>query len=171
MSEEDDPLARDGNWHRLSISFRDPRAMEQMGPNLKVSIAAVTQQGTILARHEVGALIDTGSEVSCISPRLAPRMNGGLQSLRNLSHVYGRVENQPTIRGLIRFENGVEFIRDCAVLQHLEPYDVLIGRDILGEGRMYIDGGKGHFRLYFPDRTAIRKSAETVAKLVRRHEP
>jgi hypothetical protein len=45
MSEEDDPLARGGNWHRLSISFDDPRAMEQMGPNLEVSIAAVTEQG------------------------------------------------------------------------------------------------------------------------------
>jgi hypothetical protein len=41
--EEDDPLGRNGNWHRLSISF-DPRAMEQMGPNLEVSIAAVTSK-------------------------------------------------------------------------------------------------------------------------------
>jgi hypothetical protein len=49
MSEEDDPLARDGNWRRLSISFDDPRAMEQMGPNLEVSIAAVTEQGTTSA--------------------------------------------------------------------------------------------------------------------------
>jgi hypothetical protein len=60
MSEEDDPLALDGNWHRLCTSG-DPSAMEQWGPNLKVSIAAVTQQGATLAHHEVGALIDTVS--------------------------------------------------------------------------------------------------------------
>ena len=148
MSEEDDPLARNGNWHRLSISF-DPRAMEQMGPNLEVSIAAVTEQGATLAHHEVGALIDTGSKSSCISPRLAPKMEGGLRGV-----IYGLLEGPPTIRGLVRFKNGVEFIRDFSVLDYLAPYDVLIGRDILREGRMYIDGGTGHFRLYFPDRTA-----------------
>jgi hypothetical protein len=154
MSEEDDPLARDGNWHRLSISFDDPRAMEQMGPNLEVSIAAVTEQGTTLAHHKVGALIDTGSKSSCISPRLAPKMEGGLRGVRALPHVYGLLQGPPTIRGLVRFKNGVEFIRDFSVLDDLAPYDVLIGRDILREGRMYIDGGAGHFRLYFPDRTA-----------------
>ena len=126
--------------------------MEQWGPNLKVSIAAVTQQGATLAHHEVGALIDTGSKSSCISPRLAPKMEGGLRGVRSLSHIL--LEGPPTIRGLVRFKNGVEFIRDFSVLDYLAPYDVLIGRDILREGRMYIDGGTGHFRLYFPDRTA-----------------
>jgi Retroviral aspartyl protease len=153
MSEEDDPLARDGNWHCLSISFDDPRVMEQMGPNLEVSIAAVTEQGTTLAHHKVSALIDTGSKSSCISPRLAPKMEGGLRGVR-LSHIYGLLEGPPTIRGLVRFKKGVELIRDFSVLDDLAPYDVLIGRDILREGRMYIDGGAGHFRLYFPDRTA-----------------
>jgi hypothetical protein len=38
------------------------------------------------------------------------------------------------------------------VLDQLAPYDVLIGRDLLREGRMYIDGGTGHFRLYFRNR-------------------
>ncbi|MGB8632061.1 MAG: retropepsin-like aspartic protease [Xanthobacteraceae bacterium] len=152
MSEEDDPLARNGNWHLLSVSF-DPMAMEQMGPNLEVGIAAVTEQGTTLAHHEVGALIDTGSKSSCISPRLALKMEGGLRGVRSLSHIYG-LEGPPTIRGLVRFKNGVEFIRDFSVLDYLAPYDVLIGRDILREGRMYIDGGAGHFRLYFPKRTA-----------------
>src|SRR5436305_7743717 len=105
MSDEDDPLARDGSWRRLSISFDDPRAMEQMGPNLEVSIAAVTEQGMTLAHHEVSALIDTGSKPSCISPRLAPKMDGGLRGVRNL---YGFLESRPTIRGLVRFKNGVD---------------------------------------------------------------
>ncbi len=149
MTEENDPLASNGNWHRLNISG-DPRAMEQWGPNLQVSIGAVTQQGTILARHEVGALIDTGSELCCVSPRMVPKMAGGLEGLCNVSHVYGRVENQRTIRGIVRFQNGVEFVRDFAVLEHLEPYDVLIGRDILKHCRMYLDLGNGHWRFYLP---------------------
>ena len=150
MSDEADPLARDGNWRRLSISFDDPSAMEQMGPNLEVSIAAVTEQGTTLAHHEVSALIDTGSKSCCISPRLAAKMDGGVRGVRNF---YGFLEGRPTIRGLVRFKNGVEFIRDFSVLDHLAPYDVLIGRDILRECRMFIDIGRGHFRLYFANRT------------------
>lgn len=149
MTEDNDPLAQDGKWHRLNIDG-DPRAMEQWGPNLKVSIAAVTQEGQTLVRHEVGALIDTGSELCCISPRMVLKMERGLQGLRNISHVYGRVENERTIRGVVRFENGVEFVRDFAVLSHLDPYDVLIGRDILKHCRMYMDLGNGHWRLYFP---------------------
>jgi hypothetical protein len=155
MSAEDDPLARDGNWHRLSISF-DPTAMEQMGPNLDVSIAAVTEKGGTLPAHEVCALIDTGAKSSCISPRLAPKMEGGLRGVRALPHIYGLLEGPPTIRGLVRFKNNVEFIRDFSVLHDLAPYDVLIGRDILKEGRLYIDGGTGDFRLYFPKR-GLRK--------------
>lgn len=121
-----------------------------MGAKLKVSIAAITQQGATLARHDVGALIDTGSEACCISPRMVPRMQGGLAGLRNVSHVYGRVEGERTIRGVVRFENGVEFVRDFAVLQHLEPYDVLIGRDVLKCCRLFMDLGQGHWRLYLP---------------------
>lgn len=151
--EEDDSLAWNGNWHRLSISF-DPGEMEQMGPNLEVSIAAVTEQGMTRARHQVSALIDTGSRSSCISPRMAPKMEGGVRGVRSLSHIYGFLEGPPTIRGLVQFKNGVEFIRDFSVLDSLAPYDVLIGRDILREGRMYIDGDTGHFRLYFRNRTA-----------------
>jgi hypothetical protein len=103
------------------------------GPNLEVSIAAVTEQGTTLAHHEVGALIDTGSQSSCISPRLAPKMEGGLRGVRSLPHIYGLLDGPPTIRGLVWFKDGVEFIRDFSVLDQLAPYDVLIGRDILRE--------------------------------------
>src|SRR5437763_16963202 len=143
MSEEDDPLARDGNWRRLSISFGDPRAMEQMGQNLEVSIAAVTERGTTLAHYEVSALVDTGPKSCCISPRLAPKMDGGLRGVRNF---YGFLEGRPTIRGLVRFKNGVEFIRDFSLLHDLAPYDVLIGRDILSEGRLYIVGSTANFQ-------------------------
>ena len=81
MSEEDDPLAQNGAWHRLSISF-DPMTMEQMGPHLEVSIAAVTEQGMRLAHYEVEALIDTGSRSCCISPRMAPKMEACLRAVR-----------------------------------------------------------------------------------------
>src|SRR5437773_10683877 len=107
-----------------------------MGAQSESSIAAVTEQGATLPHHEVGALIDTGSKSSCISPRLAPKMEGGLRGVRSLSHIL--LEGPPTIRGLVQFKNGVEFIRDFSVLDHLAPYDVLIGRDILRECRMYI---------------------------------
>ena len=97
MREEDDPLAREGKWHRLSISFDDPRTLEQMGPNLEVSLAAVTEQGTTLAHHKVRALIDTGAKSSCISPRLASKMDGGLRGVRSLPNIYGILEGPPTI--------------------------------------------------------------------------
>ena len=80
-------------------------------------------------------------------------MEGGLRGVRRLPHIYGLLEGPPTIQGLVRFKNGIEFIRDFSVLDQLAPYDVLIGRDILRECRMFIDIGRGHFRLYFANRT------------------
>ena len=44
MSEEDDPLALDGNWHRLCISG-DASAMEQWGPNLKAASPQLQNKG------------------------------------------------------------------------------------------------------------------------------
>jgi hypothetical protein len=85
---------------------------------------------------------------------LAPKMEGGLRGIRSLSHIYGRLGGPPTIRGLVRFKNGVEFIRDFSVLDYLAPYDVLIGRDILREGRMYIDGS---LSALFPEPNGFRK--------------
>ena len=149
LREEDDALARDGNWHRLTIRG-DPRAMEQTGPNLGVSIGAVNQEETVLTRHHVGAVIDTGSQVSCISLRMVPRMRGGVKGVRSILHFRGKVENERTIRGAVQFENGVQFIRDFSILEYLDPYDVLIGRDILKHCRLYMDLGSGFFQLYFP---------------------
>jgi hypothetical protein len=83
-NDENDPLAADGNWDRLNL-IGDPRGMQQRGPNLAVSIGAVTEEGATLARHDVGALIDTGSEVCCISPRMVPRMAGGVEGVRNVA--------------------------------------------------------------------------------------
>jgi hypothetical protein len=42
-------------------------------------------------------------------------------------------------------------IRDFSVLDYLAPYDVLIGRDIPREGRMYMDGGYWSLSALFPE--------------------
>jgi hypothetical protein len=81
---------------------------------------------------------------------MVPRMTGGVEVHRDVATLKNGVERERTIKGVVRFKNGVEFERDFSVNDDLEPYDVLVGRDILKDLRMYFDLGNGHFRLYFP---------------------
>src|SRR5215470_12659257 len=158
--DDDDPLASDGYSHRITISG-NPLAMKRLGPNLRVTITATAEDGTMLSSHDVGTIVDTGSQSSCISLRMVPRMVGAHEGRRTISHVFGR-EDERTLRGVLRFQNGVQFTRDFAVLAHLDHYDVLIGRDILKHCRMYMDLGKGEFRLYFSSDVVSLRPANLV---------
>jgi hypothetical protein len=152
MIEENDPLKRDGD-SILTVTGKNVASveiMEVLGPNLGVDICALTGARERLAWHRTSAVIDTGSQGCCISPRMVPLMSSGVEGYRDVATLKNGVKRERTIKGVVRFENGVEFERDFSVEDYLEPYDVLIGRDILKELRMYFDLGNAHFRLYFP---------------------
>lgn len=68
--------------------------------------------------------------------------------------------NERTVRATISWMPGVEFTRDFSLLEHLEPYHVLIGRDVLKACHFYFDLGAAQFWLYAP---APKGNAETVA--------
>lgn len=144
----DDPLRLGDDWFRLSVKGGDPRGMEQHGPNMGVSIAAVTPGGETLAEHMGGAIIDTGAEVCCVSPAMFEKLKGGAEGMRNIGHVYGYVTGERTVRATVSWMPGVALPRDFSLLEHLAPYDVLIGRNILRECRFYLDIGAAAFHLY-----------------------
>lgn len=145
-----DPLGLGDSWLPLHIQGRDPRAMEQHGPNMSVSIAAVAADGTRLLQHQGGAIIDTGAESCCVSPTMFKKLSGGVEGIRNIAHVKGRVDNERTIRAAVSWMAGVEFTCEFSLLEHLEPYDVLIGRDVLMKCHFYLDLGAAQFWLYAP---------------------
>ena len=88
-----------------------------------------------------------------ISFRMDYHVEQDLQHWHNLKSAFsaGHREGTP-------YPKAAASSNERAVLDQLAPYDVLIGRDILREGRMYIDWGTGHFRLYFQDRTAYERA-------------
>jgi hypothetical protein len=144
------PLNLDSDWHCLDVQGRDPRAMVQHGPNIRVTIAAISAGGTRLAEQVCGAIIDTGAESSCVSPDMFAKLRGGVRGVRNVAHVFGSVADESTVRASVSWMPGVAFERDFALLEHLAPYDVLIGRDILSECRFYLDIKSAFFCLCSP---------------------
>ncbi len=78
-----------------------------------------------------------------------PKMQGGYVTTMNISHIYGRDEDQRAVRGALTFADGSEFVRDFAVLDHLDDYEVIVGRDVLREGRFFLDIGVGSWWLQF----------------------
>jgi hypothetical protein len=160
-----DILSLGESWCRLHVQSKDPRAMEQHGPNMKVSIAAITADGTQMDPHEDGAIIDTGAESCCVSPTMFKKLSGGVELTRNIAHVFGESANEKTIRATVSWMPGVEFTRDFSLLEHLEPYGVLIGRDVLKDCHFYLDQGAGQFWLYAPDAEAEVRDAENLSSL------
>ena len=144
------PLDLDSDWHCLNVQGRDPRAMVQHGPNIKVTIAAISAGGTRLVEHVCGAIIDTGSETSCVSLDMFAKLAGGVQGVHNVAHVYGNVTGERTVRASVSWLPEVAFEREFSLLKHLAPYDVLIGRDILCECRFYLDIKSAFFCLCTP---------------------
>lgn len=126
--------------------------MLQHGPNVRVAMTPIAVNGTRLEEQEGGAIIDTGAESCCVSPTMFEMLKGGAEGTQNVSHVHGYVANEKTIRASVSWMQGVEFTRDFALLEHLEPYHVLIGRDVLKECHFYLDQGAGQFWLYAPKR-------------------
>lgn len=145
-----DPLNLGNDWICLHVTGKDARAMEQHGPNMGVTIAAVAPDGTRLLSQSGGAIIDTGAESCCVSPTMFEKLKGGVRGIRNIAHVYGQVSNERTIRATVSWIDGVEFTRDFSLLEHLAPYDVLIGRDVLRHCHFYFDLGNAQFWLYSP---------------------
>ncbi|GAA2815021.1 hypothetical protein EDC40_107263 [Aminobacter aminovorans] len=85
-----------------------------------------------------------------MSPDMFAKLAGGVQGLRNIAHVYGNVTGESTVRANASWMPEVAFEREFSLLEHLAPYGVLIGRDILCECRFYLDIKSAYFCLCTP---------------------
>ena len=102
----------------------------------------------------VRAVLDTGATRSVVAAALAQRLGLALHSARTVEATGGRV-SLPTAAG-IRLEMGTLVARDMEIgvgdLAALnvslgQPFDLILGMDVLGRAALEIDYAAGRFRL------------------------
>jgi hypothetical protein len=141
-----------GETKTLAITgSQTPEDLQELGPCMTVAMRR--PQGET---PETGliAIVDTGSGVSCISPRLAPRLGGEPDGTRNEAHAFGKEENKPTFRYELTYPDGRQVEGTFTVHDQLmEPYDVLIGRDLLADASLTINFDTGRWFIIFKSGT------------------
>lgn len=133
-------------WTRLTVTS-DFAIMKTIGPTLPIEFESLELKAET---KKVLALIDSGANHSCIGPRLFAAL--GISASRTINqHPAGKEpEYVPIFLGRIKFHNGTQIDGDFAVLASLgDPYDILIGRDILSLCRLVIDFTTGNWELHF----------------------
>ena len=104
------------------------------------------------SEHNCNAIWDTGATSSMISAAIAKKMTLAPHGSVQIAGVHG-VSNAKCYYVDIAFDNGF-VIPGIKVSEASDfgGFDVLIGMDIIGRGKMYIDGtnSKLDVRFYFP---------------------
>jgi predicted aspartyl protease len=135
------------------------------GPTLEVMVslggqqlAAIQKAGAAFPRAlPLRALIDTGTDVTAIDPRVVRQLGLALRTTASTQTAAGLVsvnlyEVSLTITGP-RGAAGPALVRPTLVVTELAVplpnLDVLIGRDVLDEGLFLLDGPSGWFLLGF----------------------
>jgi predicted aspartyl protease len=139
MAKEPLVLPLDG-WIRFGVNM-DPEELRRIGPSVpEVTIAAGNT--STMGR----AQFDTGANHTCMTQRVADAL--GIQpSGTILQHAAGKDPAEtPLFQVRLTFHNGTVLDHDIAVLRSLSaPHDLLIGRDILGLGRLVVDFTTGRW--------------------------
>ncbi|MCI0462492.1 MAG: retroviral-like aspartic protease family protein [Gemmataceae bacterium] len=140
-------------------------ATSRDGPALEVLIgadgartAALHQAGAPIPRPlQVRALIDTGSDVTAVAPRVLQQVGAVL-----LTSVPGLTASGPVSAQLFEVSlnvfgpagaAGPMFVKSTLVVTELAAalpnIEVLLGQDVLAECLFLLDGPRGHFLLGF----------------------
>ncbi|MBI2586717.1 MAG: hypothetical protein HYW28_12740 [Rhodospirillales bacterium] len=141
------PLVLDINgWTVLDTNLAAEH-VRRFGPTIAIDIWSVNQTVKL---QDVLAQIDFGASHSCISPRLAPRLNVEPIGVLNTQIAGLKPEDIPVFRCGVTFPTGTKIEGDFAILPHLaEPHDVLIGRNILANCRVIVDFTSGNIQIHF----------------------
>lgn len=148
-------ITKRANVTKLSFKAK-PKALQQWGPNLRVIIQPIGDPPEVSEPELVPAIVDTGSEISGVSPRIAEKLKLPRAEPRNHTTLKGRRRSEPTVRAKIVFGDGVERHEIFSILDFIDDYDVLIGRDLLKDARLFIDfvSGEWHIEFLEPENTA-----------------
>jgi hypothetical protein len=135
--------------HGLNYRY-SPDQLQQLGPCVRVDIEHCPDDGQSSQRFlQVTAIIDTGAQGCCISSRLKARLGDIPEDgTRNVHDLLGPHEGESIYRCKLIFGEGIEAVQHFSVLATLvEPYDILIGRDLLQGGQLSINFEEGRFSL------------------------
>lgn len=128
----------------------DPQRLLKGGLAIWVTMDGVASGGPATwSSMRVGAIVDTGAECSGISSKLHKAFAGAIVGSREIyTPTFGR-RSEPTVRCEMTYEDAASttVTADFSLIPELEPWDVLIGRDLLMNTKLVIDFPKGEWSM------------------------
>jgi hypothetical protein len=111
--------------------------LRTVGLTLWVTMEPIPLTGTSSVQPILmGALLDTGSEVCGINPEAAAQLVDAARINRKIMTPSHGIHTEPALRCRITFVDGVSRELDFSIIKDLEPYKVLIGRDVMSEMKL-----------------------------------
>ena len=95
----------------------------------------------------VGAILDTGSEVSGLNQKTAERLGNAARTKRTIWTPTNGMREEGALHCKITFEDGASRTLEFSIIEELEPYEVLIGRDLMSEMKLDANCNTGEWSL------------------------
>jgi hypothetical protein len=126
----------------------DPVRVREIGLTLWVTMEPIPPAGPSgVTPIRMGAILDTGSAVCGVNLATADRLIAARRTERRIYTPTLRVRVEPALRCRITFEDGASRELDFSVINELEPYEVLIGRDLMSEMKLDVNFSTGDWTL------------------------
>ena len=126
----------------------DPAKLRKIGLTIWVQMEPIPTSGVSSAPPIcVGAILDTGSEVSGVNPKTAERLADAKRTKRKIWTPTHSLRDEDALLCKITFEDGASRTFDFSIIKELEPYEVLIGRDLMSEMKLEVNFKTGDWSL------------------------
>jgi hypothetical protein len=126
----------------------DPIKVRRVGLTIWVEMEPIPASGELSVKPiRVGALLDTGSEVSGMNPKTAERLIDAARTKRKIWTPTGSLREEDAFRCKIRFEDNATRTLEFSIIKELAPYEVLIGRDLMSDMKLEANFKTGEWSL------------------------
>lgn len=95
----------------------------------------------------VGAILDTGAHMSGINGATADRLPRAALAKRKIYTPTHGYREEDALRCRITFNGEQSRVADFSIIRELEPYEVLIGRDLMAEMILHANFKTGYWSL------------------------
>lgn len=126
----------------------DRDKLRRVGMTFWLNIEAVPTSGrSNVPAKFVGALIDTGAEISSINEELSRYLVDAERSrIKIFTPTLGHCE-EDALKCKVVFMEGTIRMLHMPIIKELLPYEVLIGRDLLADMKLEADFKNGNWQL------------------------
>jgi hypothetical protein len=132
----------------IFFEIRSTAKLRALGLTLWVTMEPIPAAGvSAVAPIRVGAILDTGSEVCGINPATAQRLADAARIDRKIWTLTHGLRTEPALKCKITFEGGASRNQEFSIINELEPYEVLIGRDLMSEMKLDVNFKTGDWTL------------------------